>query len=127
MHMFIHNTEAKLSMKAQENLLQIITDKASPAIFFFALLLCAFGAFIVFSWIFPFVFGGYHNIILTAYNTAICLGISGAALIALLHKKLWLVRIFALVTLSLSAISLTELFWHSPSNVNFWFIENSTA
>jgi len=111
-------------MTPQENVLQIVTSKVSLTVIVIASLLCTLGAGAIFAWHFPNAFGRYHTaIILTAYNTAICLGMSGLALFTLIHKKLWLTRLLALIILSLSAVSLIELFSQKSFNVNFWFIK----
>ncbi|MET0357444.1 MAG: hypothetical protein ABW044_11745, partial [Cellvibrio sp.] len=115
-------------MKAQENILQAVTEKVSPIIVLFASLLCILGICALVAWHSSHTFGKYHNtVILTAYNTAICLGLSGAALFALIYRQPWLTRIFALVIAILSVLTLIELFTRASFNVNFWFIKNPYA
>ena len=126
--MFIHNTEAKLGMTAQEKILHLVTSKAPAVVSIFAFVLSVLGACTILAWHFPDLFGRYHTTpILTAYNTAICLGISGLAIFTLLYQHLWLTKLFALVILSLSVLSLLELLGSASFTINFWFIDNSKA
>ena len=112
-------------MKAQENIMQVVTPKVSPTVILFASLLCALGGCAIFTWHFPQALEQYHDsILLIAYNTAICLCLLGVSLLSLVYKKNWLTRIFALITISLSLLTLVEVFSDNFFNINFWFIKN---
>ena len=120
--------EAKLGMKAQENILQVITLKVSVAVHVFASLLCLLSILVIFAWHYPTAFGTYHSaIILTAYNTAICLGLSGVGLFTLIYKQFWLTRLFAVFISVIGTATLIELSSQHYFHVNFWFIENTES
>lgn len=110
-------------MSAQESITPQPIKKATPIVAVIAIVLCVLGTSVIVAWNYPDAFGSAQQaIIQMAYNTAICIFLSGIALIALLRQKIILVKICAAFTGLLSGLTLFELLGSAQLNINYWFI-----
>lgn len=111
-------------MNASENIASKATPKTTIFVASIAAALCALGVIVIFSWHSTQSFGASHNLVtLMAYNTAICMVITGSALFSLMRDKLWLVNIFAVIIGMFGSLTLLELLGGISLNINYWFID----
>src|SRR5437016_3056536 len=96
----------KMTMTTQpENLLAKKTFITRCIAFF----IISIGVFVLFCWHNPDVFIEiYANVIVMAYNTAICIILLGISLIAVTYNNHWLIRACGLFILLLSSLTLIE-------------------
>lgn len=114
-------------MNAQESITPHIT-KAVPVVALIAAALGLLGIGVIFAWHTPDSFGTYHFIVTKmAYNTAICMILSGIILAGLLNKKFVLVKTCALVIAVLSSLTLLEYVAGVNLNINYWFISKAAT
>lgn len=85
-------------------------------------ILLLISSFVLFAWHNPKVLSpAYNDITVMAYNTALCMLLSGIALLALICSRQLLFRICAFTILLISGLTLIELLSGFSVNVNYWF------
>lgn len=114
-------------MNAQERITHKKFTKAAPLVAIIATALCLLGGSVIFAWYEPDAFGSAHaNIIKMAYNTAVCIILSGLTLVGILRKQFLLIRVCAIIIFTISSLTLIELLGGIALNINYWFIAKVT-
>lgn len=113
-------------MNAQESITPQDTTKVKPIVAAIAVALCALGISVIFTWHTPNLFGHYHSLVTKmAYNTAICMTLSGITLVSLLFRKLLITKVCALIMGIIGGLTLIEALTGFNLNVNYWFISKA--
>ncbi len=113
-------------MNAQESFTHV--SRTKPIVATIAIILCLLGMSVIYAWHSPSAFGTiHHTITKMAYNSAICVVLSGVALIALLQKQLLVVRSCAVIMVIISALTFIESLGGPAFNVNYWFISKPVS